>query len=359
MSKNPERASLSVGVVAAVAAAIIAAMVLGRFGWDPSIFASFGDDAAAITEYAENRVGGEVLTRPGQGHDGKYFFVLANDPLLVDPASHASVIDRPRYRAQRMLYPLVSGAIAGFQPGTILWTLLMVNVVAMGLGSVAVGRIASDLGGSVWWGLAFALNLGFVIEQNIDGAGVIAAASAFWGLHLLMRGRINPAIGLLVASVLSREAMLVVVAGAGLWLWGRNRIAAIKVVSWPTVAVLAWGGYLRLRLGVETSGTEIQEIGLPFRGLYLAFQGWMTEPTNLVTGIAVVLLLIVFARRALNSGELAGWATLGFVPLAFLFSRQVWAGYFDISRAVAPAITAFVLLAFAKNTKTRDEFAHP
>ena len=38
---------------------------------------------------------------------------------------------------------------------------------------------------------------------------------------------------------------------------------------------------------------------------------------------------------------------VGFVALGVVFTRQVWQSYFDITRAVAPAITAFVLMMFA------------
>jgi hypothetical protein len=43
-----------------------------------------------------------------------------------------------------------------------------------------------------------------------------------------------------------------------------------------------------------------------------------------------------------------GWAFLGFVALALVFTEQVWRSYFDITRAIAPVITSFVLLAFPR-----------
>ena len=49
----------------------------------------------------------------------------------------------------------------------------------MGVGTWVVAMLAMRMGGSPWWGLAFALNLGFISEMNIDGAGVVAAAAAF------------------------------------------------------------------------------------------------------------------------------------------------------------------------------------
>jgi hypothetical protein len=45
------------------------------------------------------------------------------------------------------------------------------------------------------------------------------------------------------------------------------------------------------------------------------------------------------------------YSTLGFVMLAPLLTRQVWLNYFDITRAVAPVFTTFVLVLFAKGSE--------
>ena len=60
----------------------------------------------------------------------------------------------------------------------------------------------------------------------------------------------------------------------------------------------------------------------------------------------MMLLFIVFIRRVVASDVLVGWAFVGFVLLAILFTEQVWRSYFNITRAIAPVITAFVLLVF-------------
>ena len=61
----------------------------------------------------------------------------------------------------------------------------------------------------------------------------------------------------------------------------------------------------------------------------------------------------------LISGQLVGWAFLGFVPLAILFTRQVWQSYFDITRAAAPVLTAFVLLVFVSGRVANEQVFAP
>jgi len=62
---------------------------------------------------------------------------------------------------------------------------------------------------------------------------------------------------------------------------------------------------------------------------------------------AIVLLFALYLRQwFVQKGSLVAWAFVGFVPLALLFSDLVWASYVDITRAVAPLITALFLLYF-------------
>ena len=351
MTERTRRLTVVVGLVGLLVAAGLAGRLLSQHDGDPTIFASLGEDSE-ITAYAEELLGREVVTRDGIGHDGRFFFVLASDPWLANP-EQAELMDRPAYRAQRMFYPTIAGGGGLFEGEALVWGLLLVNVVAMGLGTWGVATLASDMGGSAWWGLAFVLNVGLVSELNVDAAGVVAAAAAFWALVMLRRGRVPPGVALLTVSALSREAMLIAAVGGAYWLWrrGDGRSAAVTV-GVPTASVIAWALYVRSRLGEVVGAPQVEEIGWPIVGLVQAFDGWLSDPVDLAAGVAILMLLALFTRRVLLSDEIVGWAFLGFVPLALVLTRQVWFSYYDISRAVAPVLTAFVLLVFA-DVRTR------
>jgi hypothetical protein len=351
------RVPILVGIVSIVATSLFAVNVLASLEWDPTIFVAFGEDAIPTREYAEERLG-DVYLRILQGHDGKFFFVQSNDPWVINPQENASVLDRPLYRSQRMLYPILAGGGGLFGPETIVWAMLVVNILAMGVGTWAVSHIAIDMGGSPWWGLAFALNLGFVSEVNIGGAGVVAATAAFGAILMFLRERPGWGITLLIVAVLAREAMLLAVAGIAIWLWLRQqRKAALLTAAVPGMAVVAWAVYLRMRIDTGSMGAEVQEIGWPFVGFVQAFDNWLLDPIDLVVGMAMLLLFFLFTRRVLISRHLVGWAFLGFVLLGIVFTRQVWHSYFDITRAVAPIITSFVLLVFLGSKEPESESA--
>jgi hypothetical protein len=338
---------LTVALIALVVVSAFTIKVLDGVGWDPSIFVAFGESALPTTEYAEERLG-EVYLRFGQGHDGKYFFVQAHDPLLLDPAENAEVLDRPTYRSQRMLYPLLAGGLGLLNSTGILWGLLMVNVLALVAGTYATSLVAQRMGGSAWWGLAFAFNIGIISEVIIDGAGVLGAALAFGAVAAVLNDKDGWAVALLSMAALSREAMLLVAVGVAWWLWrdGRRRLAITSFIV-PCGVVGLWAVFLRLRLGWKSGTAEAGlAFDLPFGGVFKSVPGWLESPMNLVAGVAVLLLLGAYLYRTFKSNALVGWAFVGFVPLTLVLSEMVWRFYFDSTRAVAPLITAFILMMF-------------
>jgi hypothetical protein len=343
-----------VGIASAGAAIILSAIVLSQVGWDATVFVGFGEEEPLTRGYAEQRLG-EIQLRPAQGHDGKFFFVQANDPWVLDPERHAGLLARPLYRSQRMFYPLIAGLGGALAPNVIVWGLLVTNLLAMGVGSWAVGLIALKMEMSPLWGLSFVLNPGLINELSIDGAGVVAAAAAFGACALFLRDRNGLGILLLALAALTREAMLIAAVGTAWWLWrhpSHKRVSVLALVV-PVATAGAWAIYLRTRIGLESGVAQIQEIGLPFTGFIQAVQGWRADPLNLASGLAMLVLLVLYSRRVLMSNHLVGWAFVGFVALALVLTRPVWQSQFDITRAVAPAITAFVLLLFAPKPMSR------
>ena len=339
------RKVVAIGLVALFVGVLLCIRPLMMSDGDPSFFVAVGEDSGATRQYAEERLG-EVWLRSDLGHDGRFFFVQANDPWVLQPEANAEVLDRPLYRSQRMFYPLIASGAGTLGPEAIVWGMLIINLVGITLGSIAASSIAISMGMSHWWGLAFALNLGFVSELYIGGAGIIAATAAFGAVALVLRKQIGWATLLLTVAALSREVTLIVAVGIAWWLWRRQRQvkhAALTIVV-PVMFVAAWALYLRLQITSSAATSDIREIGWPFAGAAAASLSWLGDPVDLLVGIAVIVILALFTRRVVKHDQLVGWAFLGFVGVASVLTEPVWHSYFDISRAIAPVLTAYALL---------------
>lgn len=349
-TRTPDATSeRSLAIVALVIGLLIIGASLLRHGGDIAGLVKFGDegDASLITAHAESLLDREVATAGREGHDGRFFFLQSLDPLLVSPDEHAALLDRPVYRTQRMLYPLLAGA-GGFMPASLLlWSMAATNLAALIVGTVATGRLARSMDGSHWLGLAFALNPGVIFEFDISGAGIVAFAAAVLGTLALVEGRHRASIGWFVAAVLAREVMLLYLAGVCCW-----RLLTTRRIPWtlgaiPALSALAWAGYTRLRLDSGTGVDEVQEFGPPFGGMLDALDHWLESPIDLAVIAGLIAVMPLLVLRAMRRPNPLAWGALGFVLLATVMTRQVWWNFFDITRAVAPIITAYALTTFA------------
>ena len=346
------------------ASLLVGALVIGATlasHGDITGLVKFGDAPVAqpVARHASAEIGRDVVI-VGEGHDGMYFFLQALDPLLLAPDEHAALLDRPVYRGQRMLFPLIAGG-GGLVPAAALpWTMALTNLFAIGLGTAATARLARRHGGSEWWGLAFALNVGIVFEFDISGAGILAFAAALWGTVALEEGDDRRAAVWFTAAVLAREVMFLYLAGALLL-----RLVRTHRIPWligvpPTVAAAGWAVYLRVRLTEGAGVDEVQEFGAPFAGMARAFDNWVENPVDLAVVAALVAVMPLLVIRAVRRPTYLSWGSIGFVVLAVFFSRQVWWRFFDIARAVAPVITAYLLATFATtDDEPADEVTAP
>jgi hypothetical protein len=330
-----------VSLLMAVAAAL---RLLAISDWDPTAFTAFGEDAVEITEYAEEKLGREVITRALQGHDGKFFFVQANDPFILDPTENAAVLDRPVYRSQRMLYPMAAGGAGLFAPEVLVWALVLVNIAGLVVGSWAVGAIAAKHGLSRWWGLAFIFNVGLLSELYIDGAGIAAFALVCLGALALEEDEPGWAAGAFAAAALTREVMLAFVGFVAIF-WLLRKKAIPWLVALPAgIAVLAWGAYVRVRIPADPAVAQIRELNfVPFSGLVAAITSGLGTMADYLLMAVFLILMVLVPIRAWKSDVYLTWGAVGFAVLAPFLSVYVWQKSFDISRALAPLVTAFLI----------------
>lgn len=346
------RTPKGVAILAVIIGVLAAVRLLTVFDWDPTVFTAFGEEAIATTEYGEEKLGREVLTRPHQGHDGKFFFVQSNDPWVLDPESNAEILDRPVYRSQRMLYPVLAGGAGLFSADVIVWALPIVNVIMLGLGSWAVASIARKHGAPAWVGVAFVLNIGLMSELFIDGAGIVAFALACVGAWALEEDRTVLAATVFAGSALTREVMAIFIAFVALFWLLRKKVVPWAVSIPAATAIVAWAAYIRIRIDIPPDADQVREITLvPFSGVVDALSSGLGNTIDVLV-IGVFLLLIVLVPfRAWNSDIYLTWGAVGFAVLGPFLTVFVWQKSFDISRALAPLITVFVLELFVNRAR--------
>lgn len=114
------------------------------------------------------------------GYDGEFAYFLA-----LDPQHAAGYLAKPIYRYTRILYPMLVRLLALGKPQLIPWTMILVNLLAMILGTLVAASWLRRKGYSPWFGLLFGLTPGLVIGMQYDLNEPTSIALAAAGMALL------------------------------------------------------------------------------------------------------------------------------------------------------------------------------
>lgn len=351
------RRLLPVALLGLAAAGIIVAGRVGLPGEvDPLapfvIGSSWGMDRALAAD------GVSIAAGPSQyGYDGQWFLGQAYDPLLRGEV--ATSFDSPRYRALRMLLPAAGWLLAAGQPPAIPYALLAVQILAVGLGCAACGRIVANFGRSRWWGLGFAAIPGVVVGVAFGTAEPLGLALVALGLSLTLERRYAWAGLALAGAALAKETYLlstVVVAGylaIDGYRDGRAWLRRVAMVTAPGLAALAaWWAYVASVLPPDSDSSErVRDV------FSVPFAGWVDVLATLVRGeyaargdgeavvvITAVLLLAAGVHALLRRPSLLPYLALVWVGYAISLSALLLGRYLSAQRALAPAVLAAGLL---------------
>jgi hypothetical protein len=273
------------------------------------------------------------------GHDGQQFYAVARAPM--HPTKVAPFLDRPRYRLQRPLYPVLAWALHPTGGGTgLVYALFAVGVVAAIAGGLAMGAISTTFGGPAWMAAAFPLLPGTYAALRISTSDALAVALAFGAIALSLRRRPGLAVVAAVAAVLTKEPAFAVLVGFALW--RRDREGA-RLVTVP----IAFAGVLWVALKVlfPDYGTGVIEFVAPLRGLRFGlFQFWL-HGTELMAALGIVIA-VGFGVAALVARGMRspfGWIIAAHLTMVVFLSPDVLSLNFNATRATLPLLVAGVL----------------
>ncbi len=329
-------------VVGSLIGTLLFSAMLVESGGDPFVIAAIGQDSPVVRTLVESELDRPVVVRPGPGHDGSLFLLQARDPFYLDDITAQT--DRPVYRGQRLFYPLLAGLGGSLPLAAIPWVMAMIHVLSFGIGVAATGRLVERQGHSPWWGLAFALNPGVWAGLHIGGAGTLALATGILGVLYTDQRRFGRAAAAFIASVLTREVMLLMVAGTAVQEWRRSGRLNAGLVLWPVAAAAVLAGYLRLQIVSNTDAGVAKNLGPPFVGLIEAAPYWVRTPAGLLFALTTITALVIVVVVAIRTTELLPAATAPFAVLFVILTAAVANENFDYSRAIAPVYTAAVLV---------------
>jgi hypothetical protein len=239
------------------------------------------------------------------GYDGQFYYYLARDPLHA-----ASFLDHPAYRYQRMIYPLLVAVLSLGQAQLIPYILLLVNFIAIVLGTELLARLLIQERLSPWFSLAFGLYFGQAAAFIFDTTEPLTYLFICLGLYLLTRQRATAAAACMGVAVLSRETALLFPLGYLVaYLLQQRWRDALRLLLLSIAPTIAW--YLVIGLLFNATGlTSAPAFQLiPFQGLFVfSHDPHRFRPLIILLLIPTVLGWLLVARQALHhQWKYAAW----------------------------------------------------
>ncbi len=234
------------------------------------------------------------------GYDGQFAYQIARDPL-----NGWTKIDVPAYRYQRILYPLAARALALGNDQLVPWTLVLVNIVALVVGTWCLEEILASYRMSRWYALAYGLSAGVMMPVRLDLTESLAYALAIGGTWLALKDRWRGAAVLLALAALTKEMTLLFAAGIGFVYLAQRAwrkaltFSAIVLLPFAVWQVVLWQWFGQPGLGSGGALATPFEF-IPLRGL------WSIPIGN----ARVLALVIVMLPLAVIPGLISLWAAV-------------------------------------------------
>lgn len=278
----------------------------------------------------------------GIGYDGQYCYYVALDPL-----SARFYMDWPAYRYTRILYPLAARLLAFGQPALIPYTLLLLNWLAIGGGTLAVAAWLTRRGCSPWLALIYAFYPGLTVSYQHDLSEPLAYGLVVLGVWLSdAAGRRR----LLLAGIafglaaLARETTAVFALGyaatllftvgepGAAWL-ARIRAGwrpALTLVGWTLGPLAVYKCVLWLWLGSVGLPAGVRPEFIPFYGLFALWPWNSQQIMGILTIVAPAMICAVAALWTLRRGIKSAPVWIVLVQALLFVVMLPYSTYYDI-----------------------------
>jgi hypothetical protein len=296
--------------------------------------------------------------RDSYGYDGQFYYRLALTPFTSERTALGITLDTPRYRQQRILYPLLARTASLGDPALLAPSMVLVNF--LGLCAIAwLGAVyAGQAGRHALAGLAFALYPGFLMTLGRDLTEIVELAFIMGALVLARQERAYAAAGCLGLAVLAKEPALLMGVGAGiafaLSIRSKARRPHWSLCAVPVLTYAGWQAWLQLNWGESVHASfDIPlraYVGLLIKSADLANHWEVTQLIELaVIAAFAVMVAAAYRRTSAPLLERAAWPLYGL--LVAVLGSNVWVEDWAYLRALSEFYVLGVAILIGSRTR--------
>jgi len=227
-----------------------------------------------------------------EGYDGQFNYYIARDPTTA-----AQFLDVPAYRFQRILFPTLGRLLALGQTDLIPWAFLLINLVALALGTALLEKLLIQFHVSRWYALTYGLTLGIFGSVRLSLSEPLAYALVLAGITLARNRQWLWAAVIFALAALAKETTLIFAGAYVLYLFTQRdwkngfmlgMIALLPFALWQLILLKTLGA-----LGVGSGGAQATSFELiPLMGIIRIWTDTPAEARGKILLILAPTLLI-------------------------------------------------------------------
>ncbi|MBS3757109.1 MAG: hypothetical protein KGY61_00440 [Desulfobacterales bacterium] len=332
--------------------------------YSPSAFLWLGEDFVQKGSLSSHSV--EKISK--NGYDGQFFYRLALEPLTNKKTDFGITIDNPPYRQQRILYPLLVWSLAGGNPSSTVFFMVLINFLSIcGLtffGARLLDKLKSDMYGVLF----ISFYPGFAISITRGLCEPLAIFFVFLCFYSFLKRECFISSITLALAVLTKETTLLIAVGAGLvWLSSKTRKenpAADQIPAFffiiPGLIYLAWQLYL-FQIWGTVPVLAAANVGMPFIGMLSSFSSLLSfkDIGHFIYLIEIIWIFIFggYCLFQLSDGyRLFSIPWMLYAILALMLGTDIWDNHPGFYRALFELHMLGILIVMRSGSRLKYYF---
>ncbi len=228
-----------------------------------------------------------------EGYDGQFNYYIARDPNTA-----AQYLDVPAYRFQRILFPVVGRLLSLGQTDLIPWAFLLINLVALALGTALLENLLVQFRVSRWYALTYGLTLGIFGSVRLSLSEPLAYPLILGGITLARNRQWLWTAFIFAIAALAKETTLIFAGAYVLYLFTQRDwknglllgfISVLPFAIWQLILFKTLGSF-----GIGSGGAQATSFEMiPLMGI---IRIWTDTPAEARAKILLILAptLLIF-----------------------------------------------------------------
>ncbi len=329
---------------------IIIGIIASRYDFNLSCFIHFGEQSATFVK--ELIPQDFVIMKDTSGYDGQAYYYIGADPFI------RTGLYSMGFRYQRYLYSFLAHLLAFGNRALLPWTLLIVNIISILVGTLFLSIILRKHNVSIWYALIYSLGIGNIVAFQYNLTTPLFLCLILIGIYFYEEKKIVSTALFFSLALLTRETTALIILVFLMYEFFKKRYKNSLVIILSFIPFLILQFLLYQRFGEIPLLGSSGHLTLPFAGIIQKIDSInlsggdikhiLREISVIPYFCFVMLVLAVSAIKLSRNRNIYNWNLFiqAFVSIFMCFS--IWEALAATTR-VTFAIFPFMILSYAKD----------